>query len=109
MGFTWLERAAWGQGYNEDSKRVLLRHCFDELDMQRVEWQVDARNERSIDALKRLGFVYEGRLRARHRRPDGSRRDSMIFSVLANEWSACDARLADLVDLRSRSTDSGTS
>ena len=102
MGFTWLEREAWGQGYNEDIKRVLLRECFETLGLQRVEWQVDANNERSIAALTRLGFVYEGCHRGRHRRPDGSRRDSMFFSILLDEWPATDLRLAQLIGARSR-------
>ena len=60
MGFTWFERSRWGQGYNEDSKRLLLHHCFDNLGMHRVEWQVDDQNVRSIASLKRLGFTFEG-------------------------------------------------
>lgn len=107
MGFTWLERAAWGQGFNEDIKRVLLRECFETQGLQRVEWQVDADNERSIAALTRLGLVYEGCHRGRHRRPDGSRRDSMFFSILLEEWPACDMRLAQLIGTRSRGASGG--
>lgn len=101
MGFTWLERGAWGQGYNEDSKLSLLRHCFADLQLHRVEWQVDGRNERSIAALRRLGFAYEGTHRSRHVRPDGSRRDSLYFSLLVEEWPACEALLRDAIDERS--------
>lgn len=101
MGFTWLDRSAWGQGCNEDSKLVLLRHCFENLRLHRVEFQVDHRNVRSIAALRRLGFVYEGTHRGRHLRPDGSRRDSLCFSVLADEWPACQSRLDELIDQRS--------
>jgi N-acetyltransferase len=93
MGFTWFERSRWGQGYNEDSKRLLLHHCFDNLGMHRVEWQVDDQNVRSIAALKRLGFTFEGTHRSRHVRPDGSRRDSLYFSLLIEEWPACMAHL----------------
>lgn len=101
MGFTWLARSAWGQGYNEDSKLVLLDHCFDELGMSRVEWQVDGQNQRSVAALSRLGFTYEGRHRSRHVRPDGSRRDSLYFSVLVDEWPRCKERLQTLIVQRS--------
>jgi RimJ/RimL family protein N-acetyltransferase len=102
MGFTWLERSSWGQGYNEDSKLALLHHCFDTMGFERVEWQVDAQNERSIAALTRMGFVFEGRLRSRHIRPDGSRRDSLYFSVLAQEWPDISAHLAGLVGNHTR-------
>jgi RimJ/RimL family protein N-acetyltransferase len=65
-GFTWLDRTSCGQGYNEDTKRLLLAHLFDDLDFARVEWQCDTRNERSAGALARLGFTNEGTLRSRH-------------------------------------------
>jgi len=103
MGFTWLAREAWGQGFNEDAKRLLLRTCFETLGMHRVEWQVDARNERSVAALTRLGLTYEGVHRSRHRRPDGTRRDSVWFSLLAEEWAACEVRLDALISTRSPS------
>lgn len=97
MGFTWLERSTWGQGYNEDSKRLLLRHCFEDIGMHRVEWQVDDKNVRSIAALKRLGLTFEGTHRSRHVRPDGTRRDSLYFSLLAEEWPECEVRLNTLI------------
>lgn len=100
MGFTWLDRSAWGQGYNEDSKLLLLSECFDDLELQRVEWQVDSQNTRSVAALTRLGFHHEGTLRSRHVRPDGTRRDSHYFSVLRREWPACRARLVEQIHQR---------
>lgn len=97
MGFTWLERTRWGQGYNEDSKRLLLRHSFENIGMHRIEWQVDDKNVRSIAALKRLGFRFEGTHRSRHVRPDGTRRDSLYFSLFAEEWPACEPHLEALI------------
>lgn len=101
MGFTWLERAAWGQGYNEDMKCSLLKYCFEDLDFARVECQVDSRNERSRRALARLGFTHEGTLRSRHVRPDGTRRDSLVFSLLDREWPDAQRHLLALVADRS--------
>lgn len=72
MGFTWLARRSWGQGFNEDVKHVVLRHCFEVMDLHRVEFQVDAENLRSRRALERFGLVCEGSLRERHLRPDGT-------------------------------------
>jgi RimJ/RimL family protein N-acetyltransferase len=97
LGFTWLERACWGQGFNEDSKRVLFDYVFRVLGLDRVELQVDAQNWRSQRALERIGCVREGTLRSRHRRPDGTRRDSVMFSVLRPEWPEVDRRLRRLV------------
>jgi RimJ/RimL family protein N-acetyltransferase len=101
MGFTWLERASWGQGYNEDMKATLLGYCFEDLGLARVEWQVDALNQRSRRALERLGFTYEGTLRSRHVRPDGTRRDSLVFSLLAEEWPGSRDHLQRLIAERS--------
>jgi N-acetyltransferase len=101
-GFTWLERASWGQGFNEDMKLAVLGHLFDDLGFERVEWQCDGLNVRSAAALERLGFVLEGTHRSRHVRPDGTRRDSLMFSLLRDEWPAVRARiesaLADRAD-----------
>jgi RimJ/RimL family protein N-acetyltransferase len=99
-GFTWLERASWGQAYNEDTKLVLLTHLFELVGLERVEWQVDAQNSRSVAALTRLGFTLEGTHRRRHVRPDGSRRDSLMFALLQGEWPRTKAHLQQLVEQR---------
>ena len=104
-GETWFDRSCWGQGYNEDSKHVLLSYCFDVLGLERVAWRVDNLNTRSQAALRRMGFVYEGTLRSHRRRPDGSRRDSLYFSLLANEWPACSAHLLELIRARAPEPD----
>lgn len=100
MGETWFDRSCWGQGYNEDSKRLLLSYCFDVLGLERVAWRVDNLNIRSQAALRRMGLVYEGTLRSHRRRPDGTRRDSLYFSLLADEWPACSAHLLELIEAR---------
>lgn len=99
-GFTWLERSRWGQGYNEDTKLSLLTHLFEEVGLARVEWQVDARNTRSATALTRLGFNLEGTHRSRHVRPDGSRRDSLMFGLIRDDWPVARAHLYSLIGAR---------
>lgn len=101
MGFTWLDRRAWGQGFNEDVRHVVLRHCFEAMGLHRVELQVDADNVRSRRALERFGLVCEGSLRGRHLRPDGTWRDSLFFGIVEDEWPAVAGRLQDLIDERS--------
>jgi RimJ/RimL family protein N-acetyltransferase len=101
MGWTWLERAAWGQGYNEEQKHLLLEYCFEVLGLKRVAWRLDSLNLRSKRALERLGFVYEGKLRSHQRRPDGSRRDSLYYSLLVDEWPTVGPRLLEMVAERS--------
>jgi RimJ/RimL family protein N-acetyltransferase len=102
MGFTWLARACWGQGFNEDMKLLLLSYCFEELQLERVEWQVDDQNRRSWQALERFGIAYEGTLRSRHRRPDGTRRDSRFYGLPRRDWPLIAQRLLALRDQRSQ-------
>lgn len=101
MGWTWLARSAWGQGYNEDMKYQLLRHCFEVMGVKRVAWRLDSLNTRSRDSLERQGFRYEGRLRSHLRRPDGTRRDSLYYSLLADEWPEVGPKILELVERRS--------
>ena len=97
-GETWLARSCWGQGYNTDMKQVILRYCFEALGMARVAWRVDHLNTRSQNALRRLGVVYEGTFRSHRQRPDGSRRDSVYFSLLADEWPQASRHIEQLLD-----------
>ncbi|CAM5403836.1 hypothetical protein SFIMM107S_03073 [Streptomyces griseus] len=78
---------------NSETKLLLLTHAFEELGMGRVQLKTDHRNERSQAAIARLGARREGVLRRHRRRPDGSWRDSVYFSLLADEWPAAKARL----------------
>lgn len=107
MGWTWLRRASWGQGFNEEMKYLLLQYCFGDLRVERVAWRLDALNNHSREALERMGFHYEGRLRSHLRRPDGSRRDSLYFSLLVSEWPAAREHLLELIKARSPAARSG--
>lgn len=80
---------------NTETKLLLLGHAFDELGYQRVTLKTDARNERSQRAIERLGAVREGVLRRMLRRPDGTLRDSVYYSILDDEWPAVRRRLSE--------------
>ncbi|GAA3056588.1 GNAT family protein [Kitasatospora albolonga] len=86
IGGTWYARSAWRTAVNTESKLLLLTHAFEELGMGRVFWKTDHLNQRSQDAIRRLGAQYEGTLRRSRQRRDGSWRDSVYFSMLADEW-----------------------
>ncbi|WP_035847026.1 GNAT family N-acetyltransferase [Kitasatospora azatica] len=95
IGGTWYARSVWRTAVNTEAKLLLLTHAFEELGMGRVMWKTDIRNERSQNAIKRLGAQYEGTFRRARRRPDGSWRDSVYFSMLIDEWPAAKARLTE--------------
>ncbi|MFJ8108744.1 GNAT family N-acetyltransferase [Streptomyces sp. NPDC096132] len=88
IGATWFDRSCWGGPYNAESKLLLFGHAFDDLRLARVALRTDNLNIRSQQALARLGLVYEGTLRSHMRRQDGTRRDSLYYSLLADEWSS---------------------
>jgi len=93
IGWTWLASRVWRTGVNTEAKLLLLRRAFDDLGCVRVVWHTDVRNERSQAAISRLGAQREGVLRKHRLRPDGSWRDTVVFSMLDDEWPAAHATL----------------
>ena len=90
---TMLLPAAQGTQANPEGKLLLMTRAFEVLGAGRVHFKVDARNERSRAAMHKLGAVEEGTLRQYQVRPDGFARDSVVFSVLRDEWPAVKAGL----------------
>jgi len=86
IGGTWIVPRWQRTAVNTEAKLLQLSHCFERLGCQRVELKTDVRNLRSQAAIARIGASREGVLRAHMRRPDGSLRDSVLFSMLASEW-----------------------
>jgi RimJ/RimL family protein N-acetyltransferase len=95
IGWTWYGSAHWRSAVNTESKLLLLTHAFEDLGMGRVQWKTDHMNERSQNAIARLGAQREGVLRRHRLRPDGTWRDSVYFSMLRDEWPAAKGRLAE--------------
>lgn len=86
LGYTWYGERFRGTGLNKHCKFLLLQFAFENLGMARVEFRADAKNERSIAAMKSIGCTVEGVLRSHLPLPVGGRRDSIILSILKNEW-----------------------
>jgi RimJ/RimL family protein N-acetyltransferase len=78
----------WGRGYATDACRTLLRFAFTTLGKHRVSAAIGPDNEASIAVVKRLGFVYEGRIRD-HVFTKGTWRDSLLYSLLEDEYVKC--------------------
>ncbi|GIF75783.1 bifunctional pyridoxamine 5'-phosphate oxidase family protein/GNAT family N-acetyltransferase [Asanoa siamensis] len=95
IGHTFLGRAAWRTGVNTEAKLLLLTRAFETLGAERVVWHTDIRNERSQAAIARLGATREGVLRHHRIRPDGSWRDTVQYSMLAEAWPAASVALRD--------------
>ena len=95
IGWTWYGSAYWRTAVNTEAKLLLLTHAFEDLGMGRVQWKTDHLNQRSQNAIARLGAQREGVLRRHRMRPDGTFRDSVYFSMLKDEWPAAKQRLAE--------------
>ncbi|GII00851.1 GNAT family N-acetyltransferase [Planobispora takensis] len=93
IGWTWYGRAVWRTAVNTECKILLIDHAFS-LGFNRVLLKTDNLNTRSQAAIRRLGCLHEGTLRRHRRRPDGTWRDTVCFSVLDEEWPPHRARLA---------------
>jgi N-acetyltransferase len=86
LGYTWYGEKYRGSGLNKHCKFLILQFAFETLGMLRVEFRADARNERSIAAMKSIGCKVEGILRSNMALQDGGRRDSIVLSILKDEW-----------------------
>ncbi|MGA7204211.1 MAG: GNAT family protein [Specibacter sp.] len=87
IGSTWNAASIQGTGTNPDSKRLLLAHAFDALGCVAVEFRTHWMNMQSREAIARLGAKQDGVIRSHSRMADGSLRDTVVFSIIASEWS----------------------
>src|SRR5207253_6164961 len=105
IGWTWLAPAWQRSAANTEAKLLMLTHAFETLGCNRVEFKTDALNEKSRRALHGIGAIEEGTLRHHMvvpalpptpARADGTRlRDSVYFSVLAEEWPSVKSQLRE--------------
>jgi RimJ/RimL family protein N-acetyltransferase len=86
IGGTWYGLDYQGTLVNTECKYLLLKHAFETLGCIRVWLKTDARNLRSQRAIEKLGAIREGVLRNHMLLPDGYIRDSVVYSILPNEW-----------------------
>lgn len=86
LGYTWYGKDFRGTGMNKHCKFLLLQFAFETMNAERVEFRADARNALSIAAMKSIGCTVEGIIRSHMVLHDGARRDSIILSILKDEW-----------------------
>lgn len=86
IGYTWYGKEFQGTALNKNCKLLLLSFAFEKMEIVRVEFRADNKNEKSIAAMKSIGCTVEGILRKESRSPSGYRRDSIILSILKEEW-----------------------
>jgi RimJ/RimL family protein N-acetyltransferase len=93
IGGTWNAASVQRSGTNSESKLLLLGHAFEQLGAIAVEFRTHWHNRQSRTAIAALGAKQDGVLRNHRRLPDGSLRDTVVFSILDSEWPAVRAGL----------------
>jgi len=86
IGSTFYSKDFWRSFVNTEAKFLMLSEAFEVRGVERVTLKTDFLNQRSRNAIERIGAKFEGILRHHMRRPDGSWRDSAYFSILREEW-----------------------
>jgi len=93
IGYTWYARSAIRTAVNTETKLLMLTHAFGPWNALRVCFHTDVRNKRSGAALERIGAKCEGLLRAHRIAVDHTARDSVRYSIIAQEWPEVKQRL----------------
>jgi RimJ/RimL family protein N-acetyltransferase len=93
IGSTWYAASMQRTALNTQCKRLLLGHAFEQLDCLAVEFRTHRLNTQSRRAIERLGAQLDGILRAHMRLPNGTVRDTAVYSITAAEWPTVKAHL----------------
>ena len=98
IGHTWYAKRAQRTPINTECKLLLLAHAFETLGCIAVEFRTHWFNQASRESIARLGAKQDGVLRNHQLMPDGSRRDTVVFSILDTEWPAVKVHLRHLLE-----------
>lgn len=93
IGSTWYARRVQRSPLNTECKRLLLGHAFEELGCIAVEFRTHFMNQQSRRAIERLGAKLDGVLRSHQISPNGTIRDTCVYSIVASEWPTVRAHL----------------
>lgn len=97
IGSTWIAPSAQRGPLNTEAKRLLLGHAFEVWGCLAVEFRTHRLNQQSRRAIERLGAQLDGILRAHMKMPNGTLRDTAVYSITATEWPVIRAHLDGLL------------
>ncbi|MEY2195637.1 GNAT family N-acetyltransferase [Neobacillus sp. BF23-41] len=98
IGWTWLSPKVWRTKVNTECKFLLLKYCFEELKVNRVQFSVSGENLRSQKAVERIGATKEGTFRKHRVKEDGTIQDNIFYSIIDDEWESVKERLIYLLE-----------
>ena len=93
IGYTWYSKSYQKTSCNTECKLLLLTHAFESLNAIAVELRTSWHNQASRAAIARLGAKQDGVLRNHQKMPNGSYRDTVVFSIINTEWLSVKAGL----------------
>lgn len=99
VGYGWFTPRVWGTHYNHEALLILFQNAFETWHINRVQIATDTRNTRSLNNLKKLGAIQEGILRQHMIHHNGCVTDTVLFSILSNEWPTIKTQLEQRLDL----------
>src|SRR4029453_1426138 len=102
IGSTWYAKRVQRTALNTQCKLLLLQHAFEKLDCIAVEFRTHFFNHQSRRGIERLGAKYDGIIRNPQIAPNGTLRDTVVYSILPNEWPTVKAHLTYQMDERVR-------
>jgi RimJ/RimL family protein N-acetyltransferase len=102
IGSTWYAKRVQRSALNTQCKRLLLAHAFETLDCIAVEFRTHFFNHQSRRAIERLGAKQDGILRSHQIAPNGTLRDTVVYSIIASEWPTVRAHLDFQLDGKPR-------
>jgi len=101
IGNTWYRASVRRSGVNSETKLLMLGHAFDVLNCVAVEFRTHFFNFASRTGIERLGAKLDGILRSHQLVPDGTRRDTVVYSILDHEWPTVRTHLQFRLDRHS--------
>lgn len=107
IGYTWYSASAQRSAINTECKLLLLRHAFEARDAIAVEFCTNFFNVKSRAAIERLGAKLDGVLRNHRLMPDGTLRDTCVYSIIASEWPGVRNNLRHVLESRADRAASG--
>ena len=102
IGSTWYARRVQRSALNTQCKLLLLTHAFEKLDCIAVEFRTHFFNQQSRRGIERLGAKLDGILRSHQIAPNGTLRDTVVYSIIASEWPTAKAHLTYQLNEKAR-------
>lgn len=102
IGSTWYAKRVQRTALNTQCKLLLLAHAFEKLDCIAVEFRTHFFNHQSRRGIERLGAKLDGILRSHQIAPNGTLRDTVVYSIIASEWPTVKAHLSYQLNEKAR-------